>query len=128
MRDTVDRMRKLEQKRQQQQQQQLQNNQPKPSRRATTTFVQNDNGEPVAAQPVRRSGSGERGGQVRKSSSGDEQSHASSKDSVAQDKGAKEKAPPAETEEQEDTGGRPAFLNDIANMAKKSNRRKSNFV
>lgn len=127
VRDTVDRMRKLEQKRQQQQQQQLQNNQPKPSRRATTTFVQNDNGEPIAAQPVRRSGSGERGGQVRKSSSGDDQSHASSNNSVAQDK-VKEKPPPAETEEQEDTGGRPAFLNDIANMAKKSNRRKSNFV
>jgi hypothetical protein len=137
-------MRKLELKRQQQQQQQQQQQHvtPKPSRRATTTAVLHPDSDHELA--IKRSGSGEKGGDSRvgrqrsitplkRSGSGeDSQTVTEPRSSSRPFTGSLGKAPSQEEEEQGEqpptvVEGRSAFLSDIANMAKKS-RRRSNFV
>jgi hypothetical protein len=145
----VERIRKLELKRQQQQQQQQQQQHatPKPSRRATTTAVLHPDSDHELA--IKRSGSGEKGGDPRvgkqrsitplqRSGSG-EDSHiaATPRTNSRPFTGSLSKAPSQEEQGEEQAQeeqeaptvveGRSAFLSEIANMAKKG-RRRSNFV
>ena len=116
----MERARRLElKKQQQQQQQQQQQSTPKPSRRATTAIVP-DNEHDFTT--LKRSNSGEKSGPIISSSV------RSYEDEEV--KSANSKTPFEETAEPKENVadvGRPAFLADIASFGNK-NRRRSNLV
>lgn len=115
----MERARRLElKKQQQQQQQQQQQSTPKPSRRATTAIVP-DNDHDFTT--LKRSNSGEKGLINSSGIKNFEEEEAKSINS----KTPFLEAP--EPKEQVTDTGRPAFLADIANFGTKS-RRRSNFV